>query len=710
MIDGFTRGFPLGIDPDKRPQPRGPCENSDAAKEKPEIVRELVEKELKLHHMLGPFDEPPLPDMVFSPLHLVPKAGSENKYRLIHNLAFPYNEESVNCSIPLEESSVQYHYIGELIEMAIRPGKDIWGCRVDFSHAFRNLAVILADLPLLGFTLDGKYFLNSSVPFGAASSCLIFERVATVLQWIVTSETGWKWISHYLDDFPMLARMHQGLQEQIEKYLALMKRICMPVAEDKTLGPTQLLEYLGLLLNLLNLTLQIPEDKRVKNIKKIDTIISAFRERKNITCKEIQEVTGSLNFICAAIPAGKVFIADLYKLLRAPDGSKRKQGHHRRITWSVYKDMLVFCTFLVECSQERFRSIPFLIKDKRFNEEIQLFADAAGARELGFGCIYGSRWAFGRWSDTKLFHCITPNIALLELLAIVMATELWAKHLQGQAIVLRSDNTATVASINSMKSVIPEAQELLKHMSLNCLHNQIFFKAVHIQGSEFGEADVSLMSTKISSQEFDENWHNSPFPIGQKNKKPDFEEVDPTEQEVISAANSKEFVLHSLKVMGLDDEDIHSFTARMGAKGYSALANFHVACEHFNLPLAWGPRQVTAFLIFVNYKYYTASYVARMWGSIKSLGKLLLQPITSEQEADFELVFQQANEIKDNKVPVSKKLLAQLCVAADEVFAEYNAALAKAMFLTAWGAICESASILERQTRMVTNTISRRMP
>ena len=104
----------------------------------------------------------------------------------------------------------------------------------------------------------------------------------------------------------------------------------MPVAEEKTLGPTQFLEYLGLLLNLLDLTLQIPEDKRVKNIEKIDIVISAFWERKTITCKEIQKVAGSLNFICAAIPAGKVFIADLYKLLRAPDGSKRKQGHHRR--------------------------------------------------------------------------------------------------------------------------------------------------------------------------------------------------------------------------------------------------------------------------------------------------------------------------------------------------------------------------------------------
>ena len=136
--------------------------------------------------------------------------------------------------------------------------------------------------------------------------------------------------------------------------------------------------------------------------------------------------------------------------------------------------------------------------------------------------------------------------------------------------------------------------------------------------------------------------------------------------------------------MGLDEDDICSFTDGMGAKGYSALANFHVACEHFNLPLVWGPRQVKAFLIFVNYKYYAASYVARMWHTIKSLGKLLLQLLSSEQEADYELVYQQAKDIKDNKVPVSKKLLAQLCKAADLVLEEYNASLAKAVFITTW--------------------------
>ena len=70
----------------------------------------------------------------------------------------------------------------------------------------------------MGFTWNGKYYLNVMVPFGGASSCRIFERVASVLQWVVTNKTGWKWISHYLDDYSMLGKTQQELEVQINKF------------------------------------------------------------------------------------------------------------------------------------------------------------------------------------------------------------------------------------------------------------------------------------------------------------------------------------------------------------------------------------------------------------------------------------------------------------------------------------------------------------
>ena len=106
--------------------------------------------------------------------------------------------------------------------------------------------------------------------------------------------------------------------------------------------------------------------------------------------KEIQKVAGSLTFICAAIPAGRVFIADLFKLIRSPDGKPVKQSHHQRISHSVYQDLCIFRTFLVECAEERFRSIPFLVKQEVFKDDLHLYMDAAGTRELGLGCTYGN--------------------------------------------------------------------------------------------------------------------------------------------------------------------------------------------------------------------------------------------------------------------------------------------------------------------------------
>ena len=148
--------------------------------------------------------------------------------------------------------------------------------------------------------------------------------------------------------------------------------------------------------------------------------------------------------------------------------------------------------------------------------------------------------------------------------------------------------------------------------------------------------------------------------------------------------NTKAYALMLLNELGLNKADITKFTAGMGPKGYSALANFRIACDYMGVPVSWGEQQIQAYLIYVNYKYYAAQYLTRQWKTIVDLGEFLCAPVSEKQIADFELVQAQAKEIKDNKVPVSMKLLKELCAAADIVFQPYNAALSKALFLAAW--------------------------
>ena len=334
------------------------------------------------------------------------------------------------------------------------------------------------QLRQLGFTFNGKYYINSTLPFGASSSCLIFEKVACIFQWIVINETKNTNISHYLDDFPLFADSQANLTIFMNQFYDIMARIGMPVVKEKMLGPTQLLEYLGLLIDMLNQCVGIPEKKRLSCLAAVQSLLDYKLNRVTITIREIQQVAGKLNFICQALPVDKPFLHDLYALTRGTPSKPAKQGHHRWITTSVFSDMLMFKQFLQETAHLSVKTVPFLIKLDIDNDQLELYSDSAGAADKGFGCRFGVHWAQGFWRDTALFdNNYTPSIALLELYAIVIALEIWTSSLSGKTITLKSDNAAAVALINHKCSDIPAGMNLLRHLTKTCLHFQIFVKA-----------------------------------------------------------------------------------------------------------------------------------------------------------------------------------------------------------------------------------------
>ena len=278
--------------------------------------------------MLGPFDEPPIPGMIFSPINLVPKAGSKDEYRLIHDLVFPYDGiNGVNNHIPECNSKVKYRHFDEVIDIAMKLGIGTHGGRVDIH--FWNLPLREDQLFLMGFTLHGKIYINCTLPFGAASSCLIFEKVATLIQWIATNETKKDSISHYLDNFPLLGESLQETQDFMDEFTAILNKINLPVAENKTIGQTPFLIYLGLLLNSRDQVLVIPQPKIDKCTVLINNLLLAYRSRVTALVHDIQELAGQLNFICQAVPAGRHFLSSFYALAAPIKNEKVRPTHHR---------------------------------------------------------------------------------------------------------------------------------------------------------------------------------------------------------------------------------------------------------------------------------------------------------------------------------------------------------------------------------------------
>ena len=52
--------------------------------------------------------------------------------------------------------------------------------KLDFKSAFCNVPICFNGLKLLGIKVQGQFFIDTCLPFGAAIPCAIFEDIATL--------------------------------------------------------------------------------------------------------------------------------------------------------------------------------------------------------------------------------------------------------------------------------------------------------------------------------------------------------------------------------------------------------------------------------------------------------------------------------------------------------------------------------------------------
>ena len=507
LIAGFANGFPLGRtgSPSQSEIPK----NHKGCLDNLKFARELVNKEVRLRRVLGPYKLPPIKDLYCSPLNLVPKAGSPGQFRLIHNLSHPDSEfNSVNACIPDSEAKVVYQKFDVAIRIALKEGPGCFGGKMDFLSAFRNFPIRLEDLPLLGFTLDDLFYINCNMAFGSRSSCKIFEEFACAVQWIWESRTKYKNCSHYLDDFLFIHLLRKICKWFMDKLASICSFLGAPLSEEKCEGPCQILSFLGLLLNFKELTLSIPQDKIDKASEMIQSFLDTLKHKnKNakgkVSVRQIQSLTGLLNFLCKAVPAGRAFLRRIYNLQSKAIPSRFRSNTCRpnldfkvRLDSASIKDLKMWQLFLAKDS-DKFRKLPFLRFLEPGNSGTKVFSDASGNCNLGFGAYLPEtqEWFYGRW-PVRFFKIRKPSINLLELYAIVLAVDVWKNHFRGQHIRLNSDNSATVHMINNKSSKVKENMMLIRHLTIICMNFQIYVTARYHKGKLNKESD-SLSRGKI---------------------------------------------------------------------------------------------------------------------------------------------------------------------------------------------------------------------
>ena len=131
--------------------------------------------------------------------------------------------------------------------MIAKFGKNALVAKADISEAFRLLPVNKLDFDLLGFTLEGKFYVDLCAPMGCRSSPRTWESFSTFLNWVLDKWNKRSNTKHYVDDFLFAGPANSQIcQQALTFFLQLCKYLGITVAEEKTIMPCKKIVFLGL--------------------------------------------------------------------------------------------------------------------------------------------------------------------------------------------------------------------------------------------------------------------------------------------------------------------------------------------------------------------------------------------------------------------------------------------------------------------------------
>ena len=510
LINGFTHGFDLGY--------RGPGHRTDYSDNIPlrlgtktDLWNKIM-KEVELGRYAGPFEKPPYDNFMQSPVGLVPKSG--NKTRLIFHLSYDFGPEnrSFNFHTPLELCTVQYHDLDHAVCNCLRPLEQHPDCEViffsksDLSSAFRQLPghkrfyrwlLMKAQCPL-----DGRwyFFVDKCVPFGASISCTLFQKFSDALHAIIEYRTRKNGTTNYLDDFLFAAITRLLCNAMAQKFIDLCMEINCPISHDKTEWASEMIVFLGILLDGRRRVLVVPEEKKNKALNMLHSMLL----RKKTTVKDIQCLTGLLNFIGKAIIPGRAFTRQMYQKLKLTNaqGKVLKRHHHVNIDRKFKEDCQIWIQFL-QLSEAQVLCRPFTDAEAfKTAQEIDFYTDSSQSRTKGFGCVYKEKYTWGIWGS--FIQMCEPSIEYLELYALTMGILIWEQHLANTKIIVFCDNQAVVHMVNNTSSSCPNCLYLIRVLVLNGL---IFNRRLSVR---YVPTKLNARSDALSRLQFDRFFRLSP--------------------------------------------------------------------------------------------------------------------------------------------------------------------------------------------------------
>ncbi|KAI2648645.1 ORF V: Enzymatic polyprotein [Labeo rohita] len=285
-------------------------------------------------------------------------------------------------------------------------------------------------------------------------------------------------ILNYLDNWLIIAHSRDLLCQHRDLVLRHLSHLGLQVNwENSKLSPVQSISFLGMEFDSVNMTARLTNER----VQSMLNCLKLFRHKTAVPLKYFQRLLGHMAATAAAAaavtPLGLLHMRPLQRWL-----------HNQIPRWAWHRG-----TFRVSVTPEcRLLFSPwsdpaFLRAGVPLGQVSRHVVVNTDASMTGWGAVCNGQAASGSWTGPRLHW----HVNCLELLAVFLALWRFLQMLRHKHVLVRTDNTATVAYINHQGGLRSRRMsQLARHLLLWSQTRLKSLRAVHIPGELNRAADA----------------------------------------------------------------------------------------------------------------------------------------------------------------------------------------------------------------------------
>ena len=401
---------------------------------------------------------PPCDKQFMSPIFDVPKKDCEDR-RVILNL------KVLNSYI--RKSSFKLEGYDQIISMINRHDYFV---SIDLQDAFIMISMHETCFKYLCFDWDKYRLQYRCMPFGMTSSPRIFTKVFKSVLTFLRSR-GLK-ISAWFDDIILVANSISLIREHMHFTLLVLKSLgFIPHPVKSMLIPSQTINHLGFVWDSNKFTLAVPVSK-IMDLKLLCN--KAISER--VSLRFLSRILGTIENFRIAFPHAPLHYRSVQREVASYISVHSQWDQKVTLSSSAISDL----NWWANC--------PVPLPERPLDPFVPEFTVTSDSSESGWGAVtsFGSE-ASGFWSQSESLS----HINILETKTVLFAFKALFRNYSNVHILIRSDNTTTVAYVNNMGGVRSQAIcDIILDLYEFCIARDIRIKASHLAGRFNSYADA----------------------------------------------------------------------------------------------------------------------------------------------------------------------------------------------------------------------------